>query len=81
VRDVGYDCAASQYDRIFQTAGQDDRLFNAENRNQITGMLRDSAVAGQGANEDAERRIRNMLGDGYGRLFLDAFAECMRENS
>jgi hypothetical protein len=81
LRETAYDCAADQYDRIFQTAGQDDRLYNPDDRNRITGMLRDSAVAGEGAGDDAERRIRNILGDDYGRLFLDAYKGCMMTNS
>ncbi len=75
LQETAYDCAAGVYDRMFQTPGS--RIYNAEERNRITGMLRDNAVAGQGADDESERRIRNMLSDGYGDRFLDAYRSCM----
>lgn len=81
VREAAFNCAGSEYDRIFLTAGQDDRMYRPDDRNQITGILRDSAVAGQGADADSGRRVRNYLGEGYGSLFLDAYEACMRANT
>lgn len=75
VSQTAHDCAAGVYDRMFLIMG--DGMYVAAERNQITGMLRDSAVAGQGADADAERRIRNMLSDGYGAAFLEYYRVCM----
>lgn len=75
VQDTAFECAGTIYDRIFLTSGE--RLYKAGDRSQITGILRDRAVAGQGADAESERRVRNIIGDGYGRQFLDAFEGCM----
>ncbi len=69
------ECAGTIYDRMFLKSGE--RLYKAADRTQITSMLRDSAVPGQGADAESERRIRNIIGDGYGQLFLGAYQGCM----
>lgn len=75
VSQIAYDCAGGVYDRMFLILG--DGMYSGPDRNEITGMLRDSAVAGQGADADSERRIRNILSDGYGAAFLEYYRVCM----